>query len=52
MQLEKTLTDLLGKNIKDSTDSEIYLALLKLVDDMVKAKPDIKKEKSYIIFLR
>lgn len=45
MQLEKTLTDLLGKNIKDSTDSEIYLALLKLVDDMVKAKPDIKKEK-------
>ncbi|MGB4612821.1 MAG: glycogen/starch/alpha-glucan phosphorylase [Erysipelotrichaceae bacterium] len=45
MQLEKTLTDLLGKNIKDSTDSEIYLALLKLVDDMVKSKPDIKKEK-------
>lgn len=45
MQLEKTLTDLLGKNIKDSTDSEIYLALLKLVGDMVKSKPDIKKEK-------
>lgn len=45
MQLEKSLTDLLGKKIKDATDAEIYLALLKLVNDMVKAKPSIKKEK-------
>lgn len=45
MQLEKSLTDLLGKKIKDATDAEIYLALLKLMNDMVKAKPSIKKEK-------
>ena len=45
MQIESTITDLLNKSIADSTNQEIYLSLLKLCKDMVKDKPDIKKEK-------
>lgn len=45
MQLEKKLTDILGKTIKDANDAELYHACLKLVKDMSSDLPLIKGEK-------
>lgn len=45
MELEKVIPDFLGKTIEESSDSELYSALLKLVKEKAAALEEIKGDK-------
>ena len=52
MNLKQTLEQKLGKAIADSTNGELYAALLELVQELAQRKEGREGKKKYIIYLR